>query len=336
MSTDADQDLSTLYRAGAREEPPTWLDETILSAAGSPSAQAETRAKPNRRLRWQAPLALAAVLTLAVSLTLLVDGELEQTPASRPSLPLQVAPSASEGGGQSDTESLQAPDAAFGQDRRHEPDPSPATKAAPSTTPETETPSRSPMRRTVPDAIQHEADEQVATKRRRPATGAVPSPPDAASSSATSPPPSPPSQISRERSVESFAEAGIEPRSSDRGTAAGRAAEHESRANREDRPARSAAPDAKRERAPGLGESGKVRAEPRASASSPVPSPQAQNPAGQRVEPTPEHADAVVTPQQWLREIEQLRRDGQEELARARLDQFRKRFPDYPLPESLQ
>jgi hypothetical protein len=79
-----------------------------------------------------------------------------------------------------------------------------------------------------------------------------------------------------------------------------------------------------------------VLAEPGASASSPVLRPQAPNPAGQRVEPTQERADAVMTPQQWLREIEQLRRDGQEELARARLDQFRKRFPDFPLPESLQ
>src|SRR5690606_32221645 len=108
--------------------------------------------------------------------------------------------------------------------------------------PETKTPSRSPMRRTVPDAIQHEADEQLFTKRRDPATGAVPAPPGAASSNAISP--SPPSQISRERSVESPAEACIEPRPSDRGTAAGRAAEHESRTNREDRPLRSAVPDA--------------------------------------------------------------------------------------------
>jgi hypothetical protein len=43
-----------------------------------------------------------------------------------------------------------------------------------------------------------------------------------------------------------------------------------------------------------------------------------------------------MTPEQWLLEIEQLRRDGQEELARARLDQFRKRFPDHPVPESWQ
>jgi hypothetical protein len=334
VSSDADRDLSTLYRAGAREEPPTWLDETILSAAGSSSAQVGMRAKPNRRLRWQAPLALAAVLTFAVSLALLVEGELEQKPASRPSLPAQVAPSTSESGGQFDTESRQAPDAGFGQDRRHEPDPSPSTKAAPSATPETKALSRSPMRRTVPDDVQHEADEQLAAKRRHPATGAVPAPPGAASSSTASP--SPPSQITRERSVESPTEAGIEPRSSDRGTAAGRAVERESRGNRDDRPLRSVVPDAKRERAPALGESGEVLAEPRASASSPMPSPQAPNTADQRVEPTREHADAVMTPQQWLREIEQLHRDGQEELARARLDQFRRRFPDYPLPKSLQ
>jgi hypothetical protein len=67
-----------------------------------------------------------------------------------------------------------------------------------------------------------------------------------------------------------------------------------------------------------------------------VPGPQAANPARQRIGATQDAADTATTPEQWLREIEQLRRDGQEELARTRLDQFRKRFPDYPLPESLQ
>jgi hypothetical protein len=56
----------------------------------------------------------------------------------------------------------------------------------------------------------------------------------------------------------------------------------------------------------------------------------------QRFEHTAEQQDARKTPEQWLREIEQLRREGRAEQARARLDQFRKRFPDYPLPPSLQ
>ena len=334
MSTDADRDLSRLYRAGAREEPPTWLDETILSAAGSDSAQVHSRASaPGRRLRWQAPLALAAVLTLAVSLALVVEGELEQTRASRPSMPVQVPPPAAEIGGQSKARS-QAPDAAPGQDRRHEPDPLPATNSAPSATPEIQAHPAWQMQRSVPDAMERRAVEERAAKRQDSPAGAAPAPPVAAASIAVAP--SPPAQVSREPRVESGAESGVGPRPSDPATSTDKSVESESRSHRADRDRRVAVPDTKRERAPVGDEPGRVLPQPRAGASAPVPGPQASNPARQRIGATQDAADTATTPEQWLREIEQLRRDGQEELARTRLDQFRKRFPDYPLPESLQ
>jgi len=333
VSTDADRELSRLYRAGAREEPPAWLDETILSTAGSDPTQVHSRASvPGRRLRWQAPLALAAVLTLALSLALVVEGELEQTRASRPSMPAQVAPPAAEIGGQSEARS-QPPDAAPGQDRSHEPDPLPATKSAPSATSEIQAHPAWQMQRSVPDKMERRAEERAAKRQDSPA-GAAPAPPVAAASSAVAP--LPPAQASREPRVESGAESGVGPRPSDPGTSADKAVESESRSHRADRDRRVAVPDAKRERAHVGDEPGRVLAQPRAGASAPVPGPQASNPARQRIDATQDAADTAMTPEQWLREIEQLRRDGQEELARTRLDQFRKRFPDYPLPESLQ
>jgi len=41
-------------------------------------------------------------------------------------------------------------------------------------------------------------------------------------------------------------------------------------------------------------------------------------------------------PEQWLKRIEQLRKDGKVTEAQASLDEFRKRFPAYPLPEGLK
>ena len=246
MSTDADRDLSRLYRAGAREEPPTWLDQAILTAADGEHAQPAMEASPGRRVRWQAPLALAAVLTLAVSLALLVEGELEQQkPTSQP-LPAQIAPPPAE--------SDPAPSApSSAHEQRAEPVAEPIITAPPAG---------------VPDA-----GEITGSARQAP---------------------------------------------------------------REQYRMRPALPEATRERARVGSDSSKALAEPQAGASAPAPHLQAPSSAPPRIEASQEQADAVLTPQQWLREIEQLRRDGREELARIRLDQFRKRFPEYPLPESMQ
>jgi hypothetical protein len=56
--TERDEKLSQAYRALGAEEPPHALDAAILAAA---------RRKP---ARWRVPLALAAVLVLAVGVTL--------------------------------------------------------------------------------------------------------------------------------------------------------------------------------------------------------------------------------------------------------------------------
>jgi hypothetical protein len=62
-----DPDLSRRYRALAREEPPRHLDEAILAAA--------RRELRPRRARWYVPLAAAAVLVLAVAVTLQIERE---------------------------------------------------------------------------------------------------------------------------------------------------------------------------------------------------------------------------------------------------------------------
>ena len=56
--TERDEKVSAGYRALGGEEPPRALDEAILAAA---------RKRPSR---WRVPLSIAAVLVLAVGVTL--------------------------------------------------------------------------------------------------------------------------------------------------------------------------------------------------------------------------------------------------------------------------
>src|SRR5690606_24212388 len=98
VNANGDRDLSRLYRAGAREEPPHWLDESVLDRAARDAA-ATSSGSQRRPARWHAPRALAAVLVLAVSLVLVVDDEASRlpqahTPLQRLPVPAQRVPAA--------------------------------------------------------------------------------------------------------------------------------------------------------------------------------------------------------------------------------------------------
>jgi TolA-binding protein len=43
-----------------------------------------------------------------------------------------------------------------------------------------------------------------------------------------------------------------------------------------------------------------------------------------------------LTPKKWLERIEELRKQGKLDEARASLAEFKKRYPDYRLPDSLR
>ncbi len=76
MTDERDPKVSAAYRGLGAEEPPRVLDEAILAAArreaGARPALLEARAG---RQRWYAPLATAAVLVLAVAVTLNMQTE---------------------------------------------------------------------------------------------------------------------------------------------------------------------------------------------------------------------------------------------------------------------
>lgn len=75
-----DDELSELYRAASREEPPSHLDRAILD-------QARRQQTPRRSFsQWSVPLSMAAVVLLSVSIVSVIQREvpesLTQSPAS--------------------------------------------------------------------------------------------------------------------------------------------------------------------------------------------------------------------------------------------------------------
>jgi hypothetical protein len=92
MTTDDDK-VSRRYRELAREEPPRHVDEAILSAARrAADARPAPLVVPTGRRRWYFPLAAAAVIVLAVAVT--VHVERQQRDAEVAEAPLRQEQSA--------------------------------------------------------------------------------------------------------------------------------------------------------------------------------------------------------------------------------------------------
>lgn len=71
-----DPKVSQRYRELAREEPPRHVDEAILAAARrAAEARPAPLVVPSGRLRWYFPLAAAAIIVLAVAVTMHVERE---------------------------------------------------------------------------------------------------------------------------------------------------------------------------------------------------------------------------------------------------------------------
>jgi len=70
---EGDPKVSRRYRALGREEPPRALDEAILAASHRAAGRPAPLVAPGGRRRWYFPLAAAAVIMLAVAVTLQVE-----------------------------------------------------------------------------------------------------------------------------------------------------------------------------------------------------------------------------------------------------------------------
>lgn len=330
MSVESDPVLSSLYREGAREEPPHRLDAAIAAAVRDELVPQQAAESERRSPRWHVPFALAAVLVLAVSLTWLAD-PMEQDRDSYPSANLasevpverrELAPP------QSAAPPLAPPREAKRAESSGEvaSAPPPARKASSADSAVAQ--GRAPSRPALPETPALGADERQRANSRETDAPQF----DAAGRSVLAAPASPPASALREGSAESSALAAPAPKASEDF--------HTGRA----RVDRAQAAPLRRERStPPPAEEPEGSRAPKTEAATPGlvrkadPGMAAKN-AQEQASRSPEQlaGGAHPSPGQWVREIEELLRQGQDAEARLQLEAFRKRFPDYDLPRALR
>ena len=323
--------LDRAYAAGASQEPPAHLDAAILAAA-----RREVGARPRRPgplLRaWRTPVAIAAVLVLSVSVVLLMREEgadrLDQAP------PPMAAPSSTADSPPPADEARAANDARTAQPTA----PRDKAEASSRAAPEGEVISR---RRDAPATAPPAQPEQDRNRRAeaqpeprqeaprvleapRPAPRPFADPPAASSEARRGPPETLPPQtdtLAKQAELGAAAQARAKERVEAEQQAAKRAPAP---------PAAAASPDAaagvlepppaKLMARPGVPES-RARIEPRNDAAV------GPRPVWQGYENQP--------PEKWLERVEELFRAGRDAEAREMLMEFRKRFPQHPVPPAL-
>lgn len=297
MNSDSHSDLSRIYRAGATEEPPAWLDERVRAAT---RAQAPAGGGVLRRLlgHWQVPFACAAVVILSVSLVLVMRTEAPDMP-DVPQPPhegaaRQVRPSAV--ARHDDAEKTAAASSAPGVKADRASDARPRVEAQ--------------GKLLEAERMQATADEQrarqAATTEHALAKAnalARPAEPDAAAEV------SPSSARIAERGSGEIAP--LPPRQPALAAPAPAAP-----------PAATPAPATPEARAGALDASRQESA---------TASPATEKPAPAKTGPSFED-----DPRRWLEHIEQLRREGREQEANENLERFRKRYPAYSIPRRTQ
>jgi hypothetical protein len=338
--TDRDRDaaLSAAYRAAPAELPPPALDDAIRAAARrAVGARPRAAGAPWVR-RWQAPMAVAAVLVLCVSLVALMREEGGETvrvprveapgagPATSapaetlPTIELAPGPGASKniglrppvaaGGATDDADrySLATPGSAVGL--RADSMSAPGRAAGAGDGRIASSPPGGKTESALADSgaranTQREAETPAAAKRR------------------TMPP---------DESVGA-------PKLASAGESQAEARESIASGPRRERDARAQAPAEAMLQAASPPAAVQARAGPAVPAA--VAPPMAKARAATADSATATVADAVsamsqLPPEQWLAQIETWRRQGRLDEARASLAAFRKRYPDHPLPASLR
>ena len=317
-----DPALERAYAASPREEPPSRLDAAILAAA---CREARARPRPlGARLRaWRAPVALAAVLVLSVTVVLLMREQgaerLADSPASvRAPVPAAEPERATE-------------DARVSKERVQD---GPAQPK--SATREEDTAGRL---RDAPRSGAASADED----RRK-----AESYPQQSKLEAARPAPRPFAEAPAPHAEQKLA-APEAPLPADalakRTQPGGLANQSQERAEREQQPAQ-------RPAAPPLAQAPPASALPDAGAGAMAPSPpraarQGAPESGLAARPGMRDDVAATArtvwqgyekqpPEKWLERIEELQRTGRTAEARDMLAEFRKRFPQHPIPATLE
>lgn len=344
----ADRGLARLYREAAREQPPAHLDAAILAAAHR-DVGARPRPLSSAWLRsWRLPVSIAAVVVLSVSVVLLMVEEGGE-PFTKPprSVPKAVPEKPAEAADQASALSKPAAPAP----------PTPA--AAPSGAREPKGETRLAKNGAAKDAGKQLASAPPADALPRPfpatppseassgqrAAEPMPAPrPDSAAPPATMRAPQMRSGAAPTRN-DIAADVGASSRAVPAGTLAEGAARADAREKPDDVPPsgrlRSPPPESARDSASStIGIRG--FSEPAPPAPSGRVAPQAAAPAPAAKPALAVRQSALVRdyeyqpPEKWIEKITELKRDGKTTEADEMLAEFKKRFPEHPLPAMLR
>jgi len=306
MSKDVHEDLRRTYRAGARDEPPAWLDERILRAARGEAVRSRTTSAPAFASRWGLPLAMAAVVVLSVSVVLVMREEQNARVPSGPSVAAdaeRAIPPVAEAAKAAKDMASTALSAASTDEAPRQSDAIrvPATP----TSPEAAHTVTSERHRQDHATAQGPASAEKATVLEDRAARVAPE------ITAVTPVEAPERRQAKERVAQAAEVPAAAPPAA--------AAESASTANRRDTRAEAvlAAPAA------------------RMSEAAPAAPPPAAGAVASRARGSTERPDAEA-PERWLDRILLMRKQGRLAEAQVSLEEFRKRHPHYPLPDTLK
>lgn len=327
-----DSTLTAIYRAAAQDAPPAALDAAILAAA-----RREVGARPRPAglafgHSWRMPLSLAAVIVLSVSLVTLVREEapeLTEPPrAGQPTADPERKPAASADSGAAATAPGFVPDAQRSKSIGLKPPQPMSSPGLGMRQPESAERGAQPRKEKLADRQEADAPASTGFAKRRDAPANVmeqqndkraATPPPGQSAAVTAPMMD---SIAQQPPAASAASGVAETKTLSRSQAAD-----------SDRPQRDARLRAAPEPAPVAEKQSAeaprtpdVETRPAANARSASPAVSAMGKL-ERLE---------LPPEKWLERIEELRRQGKFDEAKASLAEFRKRFPDYRLPEALR
>ena len=274
-----DDDISRRYRELPREEPPCHLDEAIRAAARrAVGTRPAPLVVPSGRQRWYFPVAAAAIIVLAVAVTMHVERQqpVEEIVSARP-------PAAAPEVGMREERAARAPQSAPQPERRRK------------------------------------AEADSTELRDKPAATEAPRELQKAPEPALEPPPSTPAQdaLAANQSVAGAMKYRMEA----------------------PKPAESAAVAPKPQAATPPPPVAAARPAPEGKPAPRVQAlirPQEQSRADEGARTGPRlAASAMQSPEQWLQGIADLRWQGWHDEADRQLAEFRKRYPDYKIPEPM-
>ncbi len=328
--------LTAVYRAAAQDTPPPALDVAILAAARREVGARPRPAGFSFARSWRGPLSAAAVIVLSVSLIVLMREEAPElvappradVPAAETKLNLSGVTHENEvTGNRSAAEAERTPKSlglkpshSMPQSGLRQPEAiarvAPAAKDRLASRAE---PAGLAKRRDAPDEMADARKNRAATAPE-PQRQAAKS--DAFKELAQTPAAAPPREAEVTPEKKAPAVGAIAGKMESRAATPAAA-----RADRGD--ADSAEP------AQSAGARAKQLADV-APAAKPAPTPRPMASAAPAASFNKLEGNVDLTPEKWLERIEELRKQGKLDEARASLAEFRKRYPDYRLPESLR